>query len=499
MANEKSEKGSHEALDIEETLKDSYGDYERVQSQSRSSANFTQLNKLTHNLVSNEVLVRARVHTVRSKGKSCFLQLRQNMATLQVVMFVNNETVSRGMVSYASKIPRESVVDISGIVVDPGKPIEGCSQQVEVHARSVHCVSRSKQMLPLQVDDASQPESELERPGTPYVNVSMDTRLDNRVIDLRTPANQAIFRVQSKVCELFRRALLNEGFTEIHSPKLIKGASEGGAAVFKTEYMGAPACLAQSPQLYKQMAVEADLERVFEIGPVFRAENSNTHRHLCEFTGLDMEMAIYEHYTEVLDVLDKLFITIFTGLNNECAEELRVISQQYPFEPLQFSENGALRMTYEEGIALLQKHGYDVSVYEDIGSEEERALGQIVMQEKGTEFYALTRYPAAARPFYTMPDPTDDRFTNGFDVFVRGEEITSGSQRIHDAELLKERAEAYGVDINSILPYIQSFTYGALPHGGAGIGLERVLMLFLNLGNVKRVSLFPRTPNRIAP
>jgi aspartyl-tRNA synthetase len=476
-----------------------YGDLQRVQSRKRTGRRWEALHDLHKERVGEEVLVRARVHVVRGKGKSCFLQLRRSMSTLQAVLFANQETVPKAMVTYASKIPRESVVDVSGNVVDPGKPIESCTQQVELHVSSIHCISRSAQMLPLQVDDASQPDSELEKHNTPYVPVSMDTRLDNRIIDLRTPANQAIFRLQSKICELFRRALLNMSFTEIHSPKLIKGASEGGSAVFKTEYMGSPACLAQSPQLYKQMAVEADLERVFEIGPVFRAENSNTHRHLCEFTGLDMEMAIYEHYTEVLDVLDTLFTTIFTGLNKECAEELRVISQQYPFEPLQFDERGALKMTYQEGIELLQKHGYDVSPYEDIGSEEERALGKIVKKERGTEFYALTRYPAAARPFYTMPDPEDDRYTNGFDVFVRGEEITSGSQRIHDAELLKERAEVYGVDTTSIMPYIQSFTYGALPHGGAGIGLERVMMLFLDLGNVKRVSLFPRTPNRISP
>lgn len=228
--------------------------------------------------VGEEVLTRGRVHVVRAKGKSCFLQLRRQTATLQVVLKVDDRSVSKGMVKYASKLPRESVVDIEGVVVDPGMAIQGATQQVELHATSITCISRADQQLPMQVDDASQPEEELQKPDTPYAQVSIDTRLDNRVIDLRTPANQAIFRVQSMVCHFFREALLKMGFTEIHTPKLIKGASEGGAAVFRTEYMGQPACLAQSPQLYKQMAVESDLERVFEVGPVFRAENSNTHR-----------------------------------------------------------------------------------------------------------------------------------------------------------------------------------------------------------------------------
>lgn len=222
-------------------------------------------------------------------------------------------------------------------------------------------------------------------------------------------------------------------------------------------------------------------------------------RHLCEFTGLDMEMAFQEHYFEVLDVLDAMFLHVFDGLNARCKKELEIISQQYPFEPLRYSSEGALRLSYQEGIRLLQSRGHDVSEVEDIGSSEERALGEIILQEYSTEFYALYRYPSAARPFYTMPDPHDDRFTNGFDVFVRGEEITSGSQRIHDPDLLRQRAVDSGLDLDSIQPYIDSFRYGALPHGGAGIGLERVVMLFLDLGNVRKTSLFPRTPNRIAP
>ena len=186
------------------------------------------------------------------------------------------------------------------------------------------------------------------------MSVGQDVRLDNRVVDLRTPANQAIFRVQSAVSQLFREALLERGFQEIHTPKLIAGASEGGAAVFRLDYMGRPACLAQSPQLPKQMAICADFDRVFEVGPVFRAENSYTHRHMCEFTGLDFEMAIYEHYFEVLDVIEALFMHMFDGLASRHAKDLAAIAQQYPFEPIVAKPT---RVTFAEGIKMLQENG----------------------------------------------------------------------------------------------------------------------------------------------
>ena len=319
------------------------------------------------------------------------------------------------------------------------------------------------------------------------------------VIDLRTPANQAIFRIQSAVCELFREALRAQDFIEIHTPKLIGGASEGGAAVFKLDYMGQPACLAQSPQLYKQMAVESDLERVFEIGPVFRAENSNTHRHMCEFTGLDMEMAIKEHYFEVLDVLDNLFLHMFDGLNERFAHELSVVNQQHPYQPLKYLRP-TLRLEFPEGIRMLQEAGVaDVDPLGDLSTEQERVLGALVKEKYDTDFYILHRYPNAARPFYTMPAPDDPNYSNSFDIFIRGEEIISGAQRVHDAELLAKRAAEHGIEVETIQAYIDAFKYGALPHGGCGVGLERVVMLFLNLGNIRKSSMFPRDPKRLAP
>lgn len=487
--------------DPNDPLKDRYGDAMLVQSQDKTERQWTTVSDLSPSLEGKEILVRARVHTVRAKGKGAFLVLRQATATVQAVAFVDDTFVSKSMVKYIGNISKESIVDVSGVITCPESPIESCSQSmVEIQIRSVHVISRAAS-LPFDLIDATRSAAtiaEASERGEQLVTVAQDTRLDNRVIDLRTPANHSIFRVQSAVTQLFREALLSENFIEIHTPKLLGGASEGGAAVFRTDYLGRPACLAQSPQFYKQMAVCGDLTRVFEIGPVFRAEKSFTHRHLCEFVGLDMEMAINERYEEVLDVLDRLFVYMFKGLESRCAVELQRIKEQYPFESLKYHEK-TLRLEFPEGIRMLQEAGYEVDPLGDLSTETERVLGRLVKEKYDTDFYILHRYPLSARPFYTMPAPDDDRYSNSFDIFIRGEEIISGAQRIHDPELLTKRATAHGIPLESIQPYLDAFKYGAQPHGGAGVGLERVVMLFCGLDNVRKTSMFPRDPKRLAP
>jgi aspartyl-tRNA synthetase len=487
--------------DPNDPLKDKYGDIPMVQSQEVSGRVWTDVSALAPDLKDKEVLLRARVHNVRGKGTLAFLVLRQQTATVQAVAFADNIHVSKAMVKYATNISRESVVDVAGVVTCPETPVESCSQsQVEIKIREVRCVSRAGP-LPFEVIDAARSAAVIAQAaekGEQYVTVAQDTRLDNRVVDLRTPANQAIFKVQSAVTQLFRESLLSEGFVEIHTPKLLGGASEGGAAVFRTDYLGRPACLAQSPQFYKQMAVCGDLARVFEIGPVFRAEKSDTHRHLCEFVGLDMEMAIHESYHEVLDVLDRLFVYMFKGLETRCATELAAIGEQYPVEKLQYLPQ-TLRLEFAEGVRMLQEAGHEVDPFGDINTETERTLGRLVKDKYGTDFYVLHKYPLAARPFYTMPCPEDPRYSNSFDIFIRGEEIISGAQRIHDPKLLTDRAAAHGIPLDSIQAYLDSFKYGTSPHGGAGAGLERVVMLFCGLDNIRKTSMFPRDPKRLAP
>ncbi|KAF7830211.1 aspartate--tRNA ligase 2, cytoplasmic [Senna tora] len=489
----------------EDPLAANYGDVPLLELQSKTAADinvWTKVEALNNALEKKSVLIRGRAQTIRAVGKKmAFIVIRENGFTAQCVVQVHPDHVSPQMVKYATALSRESIVDIEGVVSVPDTAIKGASQQVEVQVRKIYCVSRAVPTLPINIEDAARSEIEIEKAlqaGEQLVRVNQDTRLNYRVLDIRTPANQAIFRIQSQVGNVFRQFLLSEGFVEIHTPKLIAGSSEGGAAVFRLDYKGQAACLAQSPQLHKQMAICGDFGRVFEVGPVFRAEDSFTHRHLCEFTGLDVEMEIKKHYFEVMDIVDRLFVAMFDSLNKNCEKDLEAVGRQYPFEPLKYLRK-TLRLTYEEGIQMLKDAGVEIDPLGDLNTESERKLGQLVLEKYGTEFYILHRYPLAVRPFYTMPCYDNPAYSNSFDVFIRGEEIISGAQRVHVPEFLEKRAEACGIDVKTISTYIDSFRYGAPPHGGFGVGLERVVMLFCGLNNIRKTSLYPRDPLRIAP
>jgi len=332
-------------------------------------------------------------------------------------------------------------------------------------------------------------------------------------------------RLQHGTCLLWREALIRDGFVEIHSPKLIATASESGASVFKLGYFDRFAYLAQSPQLYKQMALQTDLPKVFEVAPVFRAETSYTHRHMTEYVGLDMEMHFTEHYDEVLDVLDRTFNHIFDGLNQRFKAELEAVRAQYPFEDLKY-KCPCLKLKYweatrllrakgpvyverdlasakndnevkqlKEHIALMKVHEDD----EDISTSDEKILGRIIHDEYGEDFYIIDKFPSEIRPFYTMEDPGDPKWSNSYDIFIRGEEVMSGAQRIHDSEMLLARAAKLGVDLAPVQDYVDAFKFGAWPHAGGGVGLERVVMLFMHLNNIRKTSLFPRDPTRLTP
>ncbi|CAM9531555.1 unnamed protein product [Laminaria digitata] len=481
-----------------------HGDLPRIQSTEMTGKKFCAVGELTSEKAGQDIWLRARVHTSRSIKKGVFLVLRQTLYTVQATVFVGGN-VGRPMVQYAEEVSKESVIDVRGKLVTTPSPVSGCTQKdVELKIEEIHVVSAADTFLPLIVADAMRPdltpeeEEKAETEGK-VPTVAADTRLDHRWIDLRTPANQAIFKIQSAVCQYFRANLGSKGFMEIHSPKLLAGASEGGSEVFVTDYFGQPACLAQSPQLYKQMtAACGGFGRVMEIGPVFRAEKSRTHRHLCEFTGLDFEMVLKEHYYEVLEVFSELFIHIFDELNRHCKEELEAVRQQHPFKDLRYTRP-TLRLTFQEGIQLLRDAGYDADIDGDLTTEHEKKLGDLVADKYGTDFFMMDKYPLEVRPFYTMPCPTNPKHSNSFDIFIRGEEIVSGAQRIHELPLLIERATAKGIPLEGIASYLAAFKHGAEPHGGGGIGLERVVMLFLGLKNIRKASMFPRDPKRCAP
>nr|CCC90916.1 putative aspartyl-tRNA synthetase [Trypanosoma congolense IL3000] len=503
---------------------DVFGTAPLVQSGGYKTRKFFEISSLTRDLADSVVTIRARVDTTRKKGKLAFTVLRDGMHSVQATAAVSEE-VPKEMVDFIGQLPCESIVDVEGIVRVVEQPIISTTQQdVELGIKRIHVVSEALRVLPFTLGDASRREDE------EGIKVNFDTRLSCRWLDLRTMASNAIFKIQSRVGQHFREFLINNEFVEIHSPKIIATASEGGANVFKLGYFNRDAYLAQSPQLYKQIAIQGDLKRVFEVAPVFRAENSNTHRHLTEFVGLDVEMRINEHYYEVLDLAEELFCYIFASLSNHTVE-LNLIKRQYPFEPLVWQitpermkelgvgtieentepsdeykarvRNSNLRMiriNYPDCIALLNTVLEEkLNPTDDINTTNEKLLGKLVKERYGVDFFISDRFPSCARPFYTMPCPTDERFTNSFDMFIRGEEISSGAQRIHDASLLLKRAEMLQVDLTPVGDYVDSFRLGAWPHGGFGVGLERVVMLYLGLHNVRLASLFPRDPQRVTP
>jgi len=481
------------ANETEDYSKDRYGDLPLINSKVKTDRKWTDLKFLDLTKKGEKVLIRGRLHTSRGTGKQCFVMIRQRYHTVQAFLAVS-ENVSKQMVKYATNISKESIVDIEGIITPVENEITSCTQsQIELQVEKIFVISKSDPRLPLQIDDASRPETD-----DALSHVNQDTKLDNRYIDLRTTTNQAIYKLQAGVCRLFRTYLDSQGFNEIHTPKIISAASEGGANVFRVSYFKGSAYLAQSPQLYKQMAIAADFDKVYTIGGVFRAEDSNTHRHLCEFVGLDVEMAFKEHYHEVVQTIGDLFISIFKGLRDEYQTEIKTVNKQFPSEPFEFLEP-SLVLKFPDAVKMLRDAGVEMADDEDLSTPNEKFLGKLVKAKYHTDFYILDKYPLAVRPFYTMPDPEDPMYSNSYDMFMRGEEILSGAQRIHDPEFLTERVKAKGLNVADIKSYIDSFRYGCPPHGGGGIGLERVLMLYLALGNVRKTSMFPRDPKRVTP
>ena len=494
-----------------------FGDMELVMSQidpdDRFKIVYTPISQLTETLIGKKVRVRARLHNSRVTGKKMgFVVLRDTFYTAQAILMVGPD-VSPGMLKYTKLIPKESLVEMVATVSKAGTEIKSCSQKVELMVEEIRTISRCVPVLPFQIEDAmrkvtNQEEEEGEERSEKSassgeeekkeIRVKQVTRLDNRVMDLRVPTNQAIMRLQSGVGRYFREFLYGHDFVEIHSPKIIPGVSEGGTEVFKVNYFGKEACLAQSPQLYKQMGVCGDLTKVFEIAPVFRAENSNTNRHLCEFTMLDVEMAFKNHYFEVLDVLGDMFNSIFENLAKQYQKELSVVNEQYPFEAFKW-KYPALKINFKDGVKLLEEAGVKQDPLGDLTTESEKALGDIVKKKYDTDFYMLFGYPVKARPFYTMRDPKDPNYTNSYDFFMRGEEITSGSQRVHDPKLLAERAAAQGIPLPTLQDYIDAFKFGAPPHAGCGIGLERVVKLFCGIRNIRKCIMFTRDPKRLTP
>jgi len=415
------------------------------------------------------ITVAGWVEDIRNIGSIAFIILRDKKGTLQITTLKKKD---HKLFEKLVSLPRESVIAVEGLCKENEKVRNG----YEILPEEVEMLSIAETPLPLGVVDKV--ESEL------------DTRLDNRFIDLRKQEIRAIFKIKSVVVAAVHEFLRESGFIEVHTPNIIASSSEGGTDVFKLKYFEKEAFLAQSPQLYKQMLMATGLDRVYEIAWYFRAEEHNTRRHLNESTAVDLEMAFINSEEDVMKVLERLVYAMWKRAS-ECKEELESLDKKIVLPKLPFK-----RITYNDAIKKLNRKNSEIVWGQDLGTEDEKLLGEIMKTEKH-EFYFITKYPLEAKPFYTMPE--GDKYSRGFDLACKGVEIASGSQRIHDVKLLKNRLKACDLDIKDFDSYLKAFRYGMPPHGGFGFGIERFLMELLDIKNIRECILFPRDRTRLTP
>ncbi len=427
---------------------------------------------LTKNLSSHigkEVSIAGFVHTIRAQSKIIFLLLRDRTGIVQTVIEASNSE-SFGV---AQSLSHESVVGITGIVKETPQAPGG----FEVGVSKIEIFSLADPELPIPVVVKGQDE-ETDAP----------LRFDYRWLDLRKPEKARVFGVWSEMEKGFRKFWLDQGFVQIYTPAFMSTPSETGAEVFKVQYFDREAYLAQSPQFYKQMAMAAGLERVFMVGPVFRAEESFTTRHMTEFTGWDFEMSYISSHHDVMDTEEGLIVEGFKAVK-EAYPEIEISTPKRPFPRISMVE--AKKILATRGIASPEEH--------DLSPEEEREIAAHVKQEMEHDFVFITDYHKSKSAFYHMRHPEDKDRSRRADLLFRGLEVTTLAQREHRLDVLKEQALEKGMQLEPLSDYLNFFKYGCPPHGGAGIGPGRFIMKLLNLPNVREATFLPRDVKRLNP
>lgn len=459
------------------------------------SYKYYDITKLNESLINEKIWIRGRIHTIRNTKSNCFVILRDQGILLQAIGF-RSKYNSVPTFKDLCALSNESVVDFYGYLNKAPVPIEFTTYKtIEFVIESYQLISPSD-TLPFVIDDANNTDND----DSFRCHVDLSLRLDKRWLDLRTPLNHSIITIKSGICQLFREYLYQNEFIEIQSPKIISNASESGANIFKLNYFGKDAFLAQSPQLYKQMAINSDFDRVFEVGPVFRAENSLTHRHLCEFTGLDIEMVIPpdRDYYFVLEFIWGLLVYIFNNVAIRYNKQIDIIKQITPFELPVYNQT-PLIIKFSECVQMIRDAGGIQPDLEDLSTENERLVGNLIKAKYGVDLFVIDKYPTAVRPFYTMQDSTDQSYSNSYDIIFRSQEISSGAQRIHDYSQLLTNIKSHNISSDSLKYYLDSFKHGSKPHAGCGFGLERLVAFYLNIDNIRKISLCARDPKRLTP
>ena len=416
------------------------------------------------------IILEGAVHSIRDMGEIAFVILRKREGLIQTVWEEGKTDME------LSEIREGDYIHVTGQIKDEERAPHG----KEVRLSTIRHLSHVSCPLPLPIDKWK-------------LNTSLEAKLDRRSLSLRNIRERARFRIQEGIVRGFRDFLYEQGFTEIHTPKIGAKSAEGGANMFRLSYFHRPAGLQQSPQLYKQMMVGV-FDRVFETGPVFRAEKHNTRRHLNEYTSLDFEMGYIHSFLDICAMETGFLQYTMNLLEKEYSKELKLLNITLP------DVEKIPHVRFDEAKRLVsEKYNRKIRNPFDLEPEEEELIGKYFKEEYNADFVFVTHYPSKKRPFYAMDDPEDTRYTLSFDLLYHGLEITTGGQRIHDLSMLEEKIQEKGMTEEGLEQYLDAFRFGMPPHGGLGIGLERLTMQLLGEDNVREACLFPRDMSRLEP
>lgn len=413
------------------------------------------------------VLLLGWAHEIRDLGGIRFILLRDRDGIVQVT--APKKEVDSELFKMIKSISKESVIGVRGSV----QHVKNAPGGVEVIPTSIDVINKSQSPLPLDPTDKTPAE--------------LDTRLDARFMDLRRREPKAIFKTKSSVLSEVRKFLENEGFIEVHTPKIIASATEGGTELFPISYFEREAFLAQSPQLYKEI-LTSSLEKIYEIGPIFRAEEHDTNRHLNEVVSIDIEEA-FAGYEDVMQTLERLIVTVYQKLVEKNELELAVLERELSVPKLPFK-----RVTYSDAIDILNAEGVDIDWGDDFSTSDLKVLGENIK-----DFYFLIDWPMKLKPFYIMHNDKDDKISNSFDLMHEWLELSSGGQRVHSRELLESNLREKNLDPVTFEYHLKSFDYGMPPHSGWGLGAERLMMVITGKSNIREVVIHPRDRFRLTP
>ncbi len=411
------------------------------------------------------IKVHGMVHNIRDMGDFAFIVLRKSEGFLQCVYDKMN------------KLPlKESAVIIEGKAYKEERAVNG----IEIKINKMTVLSSPKEEIPFNISKLN-------------INMAIENEMTVRPAVLRNETKRNIFKIEACIVKAFREYLYKNKFTEIFTPKITSSGAEGGANIFKLEYFGKKACLAQSPQFYKQTLIPV-YERVFEIGPVFRAEKHNTTRHLNEYISVDFEMGFINSFYDIINMETEMIKSAFDYLNENCFDIIKKLNIKIP------KIDSIPTVKFREAKEMVaKKYSRKIKEPYDLEPEEEKLIGELFIEEYGSDFVFITHYPSKKRPFYAMDDPEDNRYTLTFDLLFRGMEVTTGGQRIHDYDTQVEKMKRKFLQPEEFESYLMLHKYGAPPHGGLGLGLERFMLKLIDAANIRQTSMFPRDTTRLVP